>query len=296
MTVASMTGFARHEGHCDGAAWTWEVKSVNARGLDVRCRLPQGMESLEPAARQRVAAAVKRGNVTIGLQIVWTGGRQAVRIDEDVLEQLLALVQKIEARLPRAQPSSAAGLLSLRGVVEAIDPMPTGEARTALEAVLLQGLDSALAAMVAVRRAEGERLAAVLAEQLRRLDQLGEQARAVASMQPAALYTRLQQQLATLLTEVPALPAERLAQEAALLAAKADPREELDRLRAHQQAAEALLREKGPVGRQFDFLCQELNRETNTLCSKSADIDLTRIGLDLKATVEQVREQVQNIE
>ncbi len=296
MTVASMTGFARCEGQCDGVAWTWEVKSVNARGLDVRSRLPQGMESLEPAARQRVAAAVKRGNVSIALQIGWPAGRQAVRIDEEVLEQLLALVQKIDARLPQAQPSSAANLLSLRGVVEAIDPMPTGEARAALEAALLGGLDTALAALVAVRRAEGERLAGVLADQLRVLDQLSEQARAVASMQPAALYTRLQQQLAALLTDAPALPPERLAQEAALLAAKADPREELDRLRAHQQAAAALLQGKGPVGRQLDFLCQELNRETNTLCSKSADIDLTRIGLDLKATVEQVREQVQNIE
>ena len=296
MTVASMTGFARGEGQCDGVAWTWEVKSVNARGLDVRCRLPAGVEALEPLARQRVAAAVKRGNVTVALQLDWTASRQSVRVDEEVLDQLLSLVEKIESRLPQHRPCSADGLLALRGVVEVVDPMPTGEARAALEAALLDSLDTALAALVAVRRAEGERLKAVLVEHLQRLAALSEQARTMASAQPAAILARLQQQLATLLAEVPALPAERLAQEAALLATKADPREELDRLRAHREAAEALLREAGPIGRQLDFLCQELNRETNTLCAKSADIDLTRIGLDLKATVEQVREQVQNIE
>lgn len=296
MNVASMTGFARAEGACSGVAWTWEVKSVNARGLDVRCRLPAGMEALEPLARQRVAAAVKRGNVTIVLQLDWTAGRQSVRVDEEVLDQLLSLVEKIEARLPEHRPCSADGLLALRGVVEVTDPMPTGEARAALEAALLDGLGIALATLVTVRLAEGQRLKAVLTEHLQRLAALSEQARTMAAAQPAAIFARLQQQLAALLAEIPPLPAERLAQEAALLATKADAREELDRLRAHVQAADALLGEDRPIGRQLDFLCQELNRETNTLCAKSADIELTRVGLDLKATVEQVREQVQNIE
>lgn len=296
MSLASMTGFARREGQHDGVAWTWEAKSVNARGLDVRCRVPAGLEALEPLARQRVAAAMKRGNVSVNLQVVWTAAHQAVRINEEVLAQLLALVSNIEKRLPNCRPSSADGLLAVRGVIDVLDPLPTGDGRAALETVLLNGLDATLMTLVAVRRSEGERLAAVLGDHLRRLADLAERARELASAQPLAILARLQQQLSALLAEVPALSAERLAQEAALLAAKADPREELDRLRAHHQAAEALLREKGPVGRQLDFLCQELNREANTLCAKSADIDLTRVGLELKATVEQVREQVQNIE
>jgi uncharacterized protein (TIGR00255 family) len=296
MGLASMTGFARQEGQYDGATWAWEVRSVNARGLDVRCRLPPGLEVLEPLARQRIAAFVKRGNVNINLQLAWATTQQAVRINEQVLAQLLTLAASLEQRLPGCRPSSAEGLLGLRGVIEVLDPLPTGEARAALEGALLESLDAALAALVAVRRSEGERLAAVLSDQLARLAQLSDNARALASTQPGAIFSRLQQQLALLLNDTPALPPDRLAQEAALLAARADPREELDRLRAHQQAAQVLLTERGPVGRQLDFLCQELNREANTLCSKSADIDLTRVGLDLKATVERLREQVQNIE
>jgi uncharacterized protein (TIGR00255 family) len=181
-------------------------------------------------------------------------------------------------------------------VIDVLDPTPTGEARAALEGTLLAGLDRALASLSEVRRAEGARLEAVLRDHLRRLATLCNQARDLASAQPAAIFARLSDQLATLLGQSPALTPERLTQEAALLAAKVDAREELDRLRAHHQAALALLDGGGPVGRQLDFLCQELNREANTLCAKSLDIELTRVGLDLKATVEQVREQVQNIE
>ncbi len=296
MGLASMTGFARQEGQYQGATWTWEVKSVNARGLDVRCRLPAGLEALEPLARQRIAAAMKRGNVSVNLQLAWAPTQQAVRINEQVLAQMLALVAALEQRLPGCRPSSAEGLLGLRGVIDVLDPLPTGDAREALEAALLDSLDGALAALLVVRRSEGERLAAILSDQLGRLEALSEQARSLASTQPAAIFARLQQQLAVLLSEAPGLSPDRLAQEAALLAAKADAREELDRLRAHGQAAAGLLRGNGAVGRQLDFLCQELNREANTLCSKSGDIELTRVGLDLKATVEQVREQVQNIE
>lgn len=296
MRIASMTGFARAEGQTDPCSWVWEAKSVNARGLEVRCRLPQGWESLEPALRRDVAGALRRGSVFVVLQVVWTGGSQSVRINEGVLEQLLALVPRIEARLGDCRPSSAEGLLSLRGVVETVDPMPTGDAREALEAVLLAGLQQVLARLADVRRAEGERLVDILRGHLQRLGELSERARALAVLQPDAIFARLTQQIAQVQADVPALPAERLAQEVALLAGKADLREELDRLQAHCQAADALLAGNGPVGRQLDFLCQELNREANTLCSKSADIELTRIGLDLKAVVEQFREQVQNVE
>jgi uncharacterized protein (TIGR00255 family) len=296
VTIASMTGFAREEGHGDGCAWTWEVKGVNARGLDVRCRLPVGLEGLEPLVRQRLTASLKRGNVSVNLQLTWTAGQQAVRVNPDVLDHILALVGQIEERLGESRRPSADGLLALRGVIDVVDPLPTGEARKTLEAALLGGLDRAVESFMAVRRAEGERLQAVLQSQLTRLSMLADRARELASLQPEAIFARLAQQVEALLAELPALPPERLAQEAALLATKADPREEVDRLRAHQQAAEQLLCGNGPVGRQLDFLCQELNREANTLCAKSADIELTRVGLDLKATVEQVREQVQNIE
>ena len=296
MTIASMTGFARSEGECQGCAWTWEAKSVNARNLDVRCRLPAGFEGLDTAVRQKVAAALKRGNVQVNLQLAWSAGQQGVRINAEVLEQVLGLVAQIEARLGTTRPPSADGLLALRGVIDVLDPTPSGEARAVLEAALLDDLGRAVAHLVKVRAAEGERLEAVLRDRLERLGMLCERARAVASTQPEAIFARLNEQVSMLLAEHAALPADRLAQEAALLAAKADPREELDRLRAHHQAAIELLNGQGPVGRQLDFLCQELNREANTLCAKSADIELTRVGLDLKATVEQVREQVQNIE
>ena len=296
MTIASMTGFARAEGQQDACSWSWELKSVNARGLDVRCRMPQGFETLEQPVRQRTAAALKRGNISAMLSLAWSGARQGVRINADVLEQVLALAPLIQNRLGDCRPPSVDGLLSLRGVIDVLDPMPTGEARAALESTLLTGLDGALAALSEVRRAEGARLDAVLREQLQRLAVLGRRARELASAQPAAIFARLNDQMAALLGQSPALTPERLAQEAALLAAKADPREELDRLRAHCEAALALLDDGGPVGRQLDFLCQELNREANTLCAKAGDIELTRVGLDLKATVEQIREQVQNIE
>ena len=292
MTVASMTGFARAEGQQDACSWTWELKSVNARGLDVRCRMPQGFETLEQPVRQRIAAALKRGNISAMLSLAWSGAQQGVRINADVL----ALAPLIQNRLGDCRPPSADGLLSLRGVIDVLDPMPTGEARAALESTLLTGLDGALAALSEVRRAEGARLEAVLREQLQRFALLGERARELAAAQPAAIFGRLSEQVGALLGQSPALTPERLAQEAALLAAKADPREELDRLRAHCEAALALLDGGGPVGRQLDFLCQELNREANTLCAKAGDIELTRVGLDLKATVEQIREQVQNIE
>lgn len=296
MNVASMTGFARAAGEHDGVAWTWEVKSVNARGLDVRCRLPTGLELLEAAVRQRAAALLKRGNLSVNLQLAWSGGAQAVRINSDVLDQVLALAAQIEGRLREVRPPSVDGLLGLRGVIDVVDPMPTGEARAALEAALLTGFDRVLMALAATRRAEGARLAEVLGQHLARLAELSEEARTCAAAQPAAIQARFSQQISALLADVAGLPAERLAQECALLAAKADIREELDRLRAHHQAADGLLRQGGAVGRQLDFLCQELNREANTLCAKSADIELTRIGLDLKQTVEHIREQVQNIE
>jgi uncharacterized protein (TIGR00255 family) len=291
-----MTGFGRGEGALDAHTWVWEVRSVNARGLDVRCRLPSGFEVLEPAIRHRFAARLKRGNVSAVLNLVQCGGGAEVRINPDILERILAVVAALQERLPQSPPPAIEGLLAIRGVVETLDAIPTGDARAGLEAALLASLEPVVDGLVQQRQTEGERLAAVLNQHLIRIDELCQRATALAAMQPAAIQARLQEQLSELIANQPGLPAERLAQEVALLATRADVREELDRLRAHHQQAKALLTEAAPVGRQLDFLCQEFNREANTLCSKSADIELTRVGLELKGVIDQLREQVQNIE
>ncbi|MFO1127186.1 MAG: YicC/YloC family endoribonuclease [Rhodospirillales bacterium] len=296
MTISSMTGFGRGEGALNAHAWVWEVRSVNARGLDVRCRLPNGFEGLEPAVRQRFAAHLNRGSVTASLNLTHTASGGQVRINEDVLEQYLAAASALRQRLPDSPPPAIEGVLALRGVVETGDNVVCGEARAELDAALLLSLDPVIDALVQQRRTEGGRLAAILGEHLARIDALCQQATALAATQPAAIQVRLETQLSLLIAGQPALPAERLAQEVALLATRADVREELDRLRAHHQQALGLVADAAPVGRRLDFLCQEFNREANTLCSKSADIDLTRVGLDLKSVIDQLREQVQNVE
>ncbi|MCU0894808.1 MAG: YicC family protein [Rhodospirillales bacterium] len=297
MTLSSMTGFGRAEGQDENCAWAWELRSVNGKGLDVRCRLPAGFESLEQPARERTAAALKRGNVSLTLNVERTAQAGSVRVNTAVLEEILALLPQVEARLANPAPSSADRLLALRGVVEVADEMPAGESRKALDAALLGGLERALASLAAMRGQEGARLAPVLAAHLEAIAHLCARAEALASTQPAMILERLRQQVAALGEAVPALPEERLAQELAMLALKADAREELDRLQAHVQAVSHLLAgEEGAVGRRLDFLCQEFNREANTLCSKSADVELTAVGVELKAVIEQFREQVQNIE
>ncbi|MBL8660131.1 MAG: YicC family protein [Rhodospirillales bacterium] len=291
-----MTGFGRTEGQTDGCAWVWELRSVNGKGLDVRCRLPAGFEALEPGSRGRVAGYFKRGNIALTLAVERTAGAVSVRLNTAVLDQILALLPEIERRLPGAAPPSAERLLAMRGVIEVVDELPGADQREALETTLLGSLDEALQALAAMRRQEGARLRPVLVDQLEQIGALCSRAETVAATQPAAILERLRQQIAALGETVPALPEERLAQEVALLATKVDTREEIDRLKSHLDAVRALLGGDGAVGRRLDFLCQELNREANTLCSKSADVELTAIGLELKAVIEQFREQIQNIE
>lgn len=294
-TLSSMTGFARAEGQHDGFGWAWELKSVNGRGLDIRTRAPQGFESLEPLVRQKLGEALKRGNVNVSLAVERRAGEAGIRINRAVLDQVLALQTELAGRVDAAPPRLEA-LLAVRGVVEAGEEEADEEARAARDADILAGLEQAVRAMVASRLEEGARLAAMLTGHLDRIEELTTQARALGSVQPAALKVRLHQQVAELLEASPALNEDRLAQEAALLATKADIREELDRLQAHIAAARRLLAEGGPVGRKLDFLSQEFNREANTLCAKSNAVELTGIGLDLKAVIDQLREQVQNIE
>jgi uncharacterized protein (TIGR00255 family) len=290
--LASMTGFARAEGHTDGFAWAWELRSVNGRGLDLRFRLPPGTDTLEPGLREAAGKALKRGNVTANLTVK----RDEVAVfsvDSVALEQALKLALDLAARIPGAPPPQAEALLRLPGVLRS----GPAEAEVALPLAAIQsGFAQALDQMVAARRGEGARLADILRGQLAEIAALREQAHAEAADQPAAHQARVMENLRALLADVPGLPEERIAQEVALLAARSDVREELDRLAAHLHAAAALLDEATAIGRRFDFLVQEFNREANTLCSKSSSVALTATGLKLKATIEQMREQVQNVE
>ena len=296
MPVSSMTGFARAQGQTETCTWTWEVKSVNGKGLDVRCRLPYGFDGLEAGARERVGKRFRRGSVGLALNVMRDKSGGSFRLNREMLHQVLSMLPEIEQQLPGTRPPSADGLLALRGIIEPADEDQSEEARQALEQAMLASLDEALDSMAAMRNQEGERLGDVLEAQLDAVAGLCNEAEGLAAMQPGALLERLRTQVAALLEAIPALPEERLVQDAVLLAAKADIREELDRLAAHIAAARALLGEGGVVGRKLDFLCQEFNREANTLCSKSADVELTRVGLALKSLIEQFREQVQNIE
>jgi uncharacterized protein (TIGR00255 family) len=290
-----MTGFARADGHEDGVSWVWELKSVNSKSLDLRFRLPPGLEALELPLRTGLAQRLKRGALSVTLTLTRVANAGALRINREALAQVVAASQELvaagRAALPRAD-----GLLALRGVLESGDESEDDGQRERRHAVLLAGWAKALDGLVAMRQGEGARLIPVLEARLAEIARLAGAAEDSAAVQPEALKARLRDLVAALLDASPALPPERLAQEAALLVAKADIREEIDRLAAHVVAAQELLAEGGAIGRRFDFLCQEFNREANTLCSKSADVALTRVGLDLKAVIEQLREQVQNLE
>jgi uncharacterized protein (TIGR00255 family) len=289
-----MTGFARTQGEQHGIAWVWEVKSVNGRTLDMRLRLGPGFDGLEPELRALLVERFRRGNFAANLSVTRTAPPE-LRINHQALSQLLALVGELSAEI-EAAPPRLDGLLALRGVIETVDDEDeaVGEAR---RAEIVRSFAAALDRLAAARLAEGERVAALLRAQLAEMAALSTRAADCAAAQPAAIRERLAAALANLVgTGAAAVPEERIAQEVALLAARADIREEIERLRAHIEQAGDLLDEAGAVGRRLDFLCQELNREANTLCSKSADIELTRTGLALKAVIEQFREQVQNIE
>ena len=295
MTIASMTGFARAEGQEGALSWAWELKSVNSKSLDLRFRLPPGFDALELPLRAVLSQKLKRGSITANLSVTRSGGGGGIRVNREVLAVVMKLANDLAAEI-EAAPPRIDGLLALKGVLETGDDAPEEGAREKQLVALNAGFEQALAGLATMRLSEGARLEAVLNERLDEITVLVKQAEGAAAMQPAAIKARLAQMIAVLTEAVPALPEERLAHEAALVIGKADIREELDRLAAHLNAARSLMSEGGAVGRRFDFLCQEFNREANTLCSKSADLELTRIGLALKAAIEQLREQVQNIE
>ena len=290
-----MTGFARAEGRSANAHWTWEAKSVNGRGLDVRCRLPAGTEALEPAVHAAARKRLARGHVSVALRFAWAPEATAVRINRALLDDVLELSRDL-GEVPGVEPARLDGLLRLRGVVEVGEPEESEAARAEREAAMRGSLDQALDGLAAARRDEVAKTVAVLGALLDDIATRLAAAEDAAAAHPERLRTRLRGQLAELADAVPTLPEDRLAQEVALLLVKADVREELDRLLAHVGAARALLAAEAAAGRELDFLTQELNREANTLCAKSPDAELTRIGLDLKALIDRFREQVQNLE
>jgi uncharacterized protein (TIGR00255 family) len=292
--LSSMTGFGRMEASDADGSWLWEIRSVNARGLELRWRLPAGMEGLEPALREMAAKSIRRGSVQATLTVRSRAGSAAV-VNEALLEQLLQIALSVAARVPGAPAPRVELLLGLPGVITS-GRADGGEIPDAPMADLKAGFVAALDSLLASRRAEGARLGEILERLIAEIDALRLAAEAAAKLQPERHRERLVASVSALMAAVPALHEERLAQEVALLASKSDVREELDRLGSHIDAARSLLAAGGGVGRQLDFLVQEFLRETNTLCSKSATRELTSIGLQLKGVVEQVREQVQNLE
>lgn len=296
MTVTSMTGFGHADGDYGPFRWVWELRSVNGRGLDVRVRMPADLSVLENTIREKTAQKLKRGNIQISLQLSRsTGAETQIKINQEALQQVLAVLAEIENHSGLA-PSTASGILGVRGVVEQVEHIETEEERENRHAAILKSFEAALGDLFASRTAEGKRLHTVVSGQVDEIARLTSAAEQRAGNAVALLRQRLTEQLATLLGNSSTLSEDRLAQEVALLATKADIREEIDRLNAHVSNAQSLLREAGQVGRKLDFLVQEFNREANTLCSKSPDTELTRIGLDLKVQIEQLREQIQNIE
>ncbi len=294
-----MTGYARAQGADDRRRWVWEARSVNGRNLEVRCRVPQGFDRLENPARSAAGTRLKRGNVALSLTLTSEAKSKPLRINRDLLAELGSLVEEVRKGTGAAAPT-ADGLLRVRGVIEEENEgAESEEALAALDAAILRTLDETLLALANARAGEGKALAAVLDGHVEEIDSLCRRAAERAQAQIGVVRQRFESQIGELLGRTPALSEERFAQEVALLVGKADVREELDRLTAHIAQARSLLHEArpdNPVGRKFDFLCQEFNREANTLCSKSADIELTRLGIDLKGAVERMREQVQNVE
>ncbi|MFZ3358966.1 MAG: YicC/YloC family endoribonuclease [Xanthobacteraceae bacterium] len=295
MALSSMTGFARGHGVSGPYSWAWEIKSVNGKGLDLRLRTPPGWEAIEGAVRARAAETLTRGSVQASLTVERGGAMPAVRVNAAVLEAILSTMKQLAPKI-EAAPPSLDGLLALKGVIEISESEEREDERRSAEAAVIAGFAEGIGALEEMRHHEGAALGRVLAARLGEIAALAERAERAPGRRPEAIRARLADQVATLLAQSERFDPDRLHQEAIMIATKADVREELDRLAAHVAQAQHLIGQGGPIGRRLDFLAQELNRESNTLCAKANDVELTNIGLELKAAVEQFREQVQNVE
>ncbi len=295
MLLASMTGFARAQGSTGSYGWAWELKSVNAKGLDLRLRLPQGWDAIELPVRAAISKSLARGTVSATLTVDRSGAQPVAKVNEEVLAALIDTVRKVAKRVDVAPPGLD-GILGLRGVIEIVDSEESVESHRQAESGIVKGFEQALTDLAAMRQSEGKALERLLSEHIDKIAMLTAAAEVCPARKPEAIRARLTEQVKALTATGEKLDPDRLYQEAVLLAAKADIREELDRLSAHVDTVRKLLAGGGQIGRKLDFLAQELHRESNTLCAKANDISLVSIGLDLKGTVEQFREQVQNLE
>jgi uncharacterized protein (TIGR00255 family) len=295
MSLSSMTGFARGHGVCGAYSWAWELKSVNAKGLDLRLRLPPGWDAVEVPVRSRATEVLARGTVYGTLTAKREGIAPVVRVNEPVLAAVIATVNSLAGRVAAAPPQLD-GILALKGVIEVVDEDEREEDRLAAEAAAIAGFQATVSELAAMRQREGAALGQILSQRLSEIATLTARAEAVPGRRAEAIKARIAEQVQTLLAASERFDADRLHQEAILIASKADIREELDRLASHVAQGQQLIAKGGAVGRRLDFLAQEFNREANTICSKSNDVELTNIGLELKTVVEQFREQVQNLE
>ncbi|MHB0952351.1 MAG: YicC/YloC family endoribonuclease [Allorhizobium sp.] len=296
MALQSMTGFARSEGTSGRYRWSWELRSVNGKGLDVRLRLPTGMEGFEVDARRLLSDALARGNLQASLSVTISENRVEAVLNQDALAAVLKLRDELGSSVVDPSPMRLDALLAVRGLVEFREAADTGDVIAARDAAILGGLEQAIDALCDMRRSEGEALGRLLSAQVNRIEELALQVEKDPSRTPEEIARKLQSQLATLLDAAPSLDRDRLHAEAVLIATKADLREEIDRLKAHVAAARDLLSKGGPVGRKLDFIAQEFNRESNTICSKSNAVAVTAAGIELKVVIDQFREQVQNLE
>ena len=295
MALSSMTGFARSQGASGPYAFEWELKSVNAKGFDLRMRLPPGWDEIEALAKKRAGEVLSRGTVYANLNMKRTNAASAVRVNEDVLASVVRVASMLAGKIDAVAPS-VDGLLGLKGVIEIVEPESDEAEDKAAMVAAAAAFDEALVDLVAMRRREGTALGQILLQRMDEIELLTKRAEAAPGRKPEAVRARLAEQIAALLESSDRFDADRLTQEALLIAAKADIREELDRIASHISQAREMIGKGGPVGRRLDFLAQEFNREVNTCCSKSNDIELTNIGLEMKNVVEQFREQVQNLE
>lgn len=295
MALSSMTGFARETGACGPWTWAWELKTVNAKGLDVRVRVPQAFEGIAEECRQRIGRSISRGTCFATLTASREATPATARVNTALLDSLVEALSAYDGRMGLRAPS-VGDLLNVRGVVEVVEGVDDAGTLGEAAGAMLEALDIAVAALCATRRQEGRALAAILNTRIDTIARLAAAADACPARRPEAVRARLAEQIATIMGASTGLDPNRLHQEAVLLASKADIREEIDRLNAHVAAARDLVAKGGPIGRRLDFLAQEFSREANTLCAKANDASLTAIGLDLKTEVEQFREQVQNVE
>ncbi len=295
MALSSMTGFARSHGASGPYAFEWELKSVNAKGFDLRLRLPQGWDELDAHAKKRAGEVLARGTVYANLNVKRANATSTVRINEDVLNAVLKVAGQLAGKIDAVAPS-VDGLLAIKGVIEVVEPESNEDEDKAAKAAAAKAFDEALDNLVAMRRREGTSLGQILSQRLDEIEGLAKKAEAAPGRKPEAVRARLAEQVAALLETTDRFDADRLSQEALMIAAKADIREELDRIASHLSQARELIGKGGPIGRRLDFLAQEFHREVNTTCSKSNDLELTNTGLEMKSVVEQFREQVQNLE